>query len=330
MRDFEQSFKPYFSELFRVVAIENGEWTVKGFIDVHENIYTINVDTKVISKIIELMIFPIILRFANENGYDMILSSHQNHYPDISFIDKESGNKIALDLKSTYRTDPLHVNGMTLGAFTGYFRNRTSNKNITFPYNQYQKHYVLGVIYNKTELHQIEQILLANGYKLNNSLRNKLTAYFANGDDNLLEECIGALHKLNKNQNEIPNIKQMLARVIIDERRVHSIKDLTSILSVVRDFDFFLQEKWKIAIDRPGSGNTKNIGSTTLIKELKEGSALFTRYKDGKQIFDDYWTYYLTKDMARAVDLDAPPYTNIASYINYKERLNTDAFTQNN
>jgi hypothetical protein len=36
----------------------NGDWTVKGFIDIAKNIYTISVDTKVISKILELMIFP--------------------------------------------------------------------------------------------------------------------------------------------------------------------------------------------------------------------------------------------------------------------------------
>jgi hypothetical protein len=38
---------------------------------------------------------------------------------------------------------------MTLGAFTGYFRNRNSTKNTTHPYNQYSGHLVLGVIYSK-------------------------------------------------------------------------------------------------------------------------------------------------------------------------------------
>ena len=102
-------------------------------LDVYKNIYTISLDTKVVSKIIELMIFPIIVKFAKENDYEMILTSHQNHYPDISFISKKTKEKIALDLKSTYRINSEKVNGMTLGAFTGYFRNRKSTKNITFP-----------------------------------------------------------------------------------------------------------------------------------------------------------------------------------------------------
>ena len=34
------------------ISTEDGNWVVKGFIDVHKNIYTISADTKVISKII--------------------------------------------------------------------------------------------------------------------------------------------------------------------------------------------------------------------------------------------------------------------------------------
>ncbi|MCM8774383.1 MAG: type II deoxyribonuclease [Candidatus Omnitrophica bacterium] len=130
----------------QTVSSKKGDWTVKGFIDIFKNIYTISVDTKVISKILELMLFPIIQRFAQENNYKMVLSREQNYYPDISFID-ETGTKIAFDMKSTYRISMNTVSGFTLGTFTGYFRDRNSTKNITFPYKQYAKHYVLGIIY---------------------------------------------------------------------------------------------------------------------------------------------------------------------------------------
>ena len=43
---------------------------------------------------------------------------------------------------------------------------------------------------------------------------------------------------------------------MIDENRVYSIDDLEDILSVVKDFDL-LFKKYKIAKDRPGSGNTR-------------------------------------------------------------------------
>lgn len=87
---------------------------IKGFIDVYRNIYTVSVDTKVISKIIELMLFPVISQFARQHNYRMILSEHQNHYPDISFIATDD-TKFALDLKSTYRMSEKTVNGFTLG-----------------------------------------------------------------------------------------------------------------------------------------------------------------------------------------------------------------------
>ncbi len=99
---FRENLLTHFDEFKRTLATDIGDWVVKGFIDVYRNIYTISVDTKVVSKIIELMLFPVISQFAAERGYRMVLSEHQNHYPDISFIAPD-GTKIALDLKSTYR-----------------------------------------------------------------------------------------------------------------------------------------------------------------------------------------------------------------------------------
>jgi len=237
-----------------VVSTPNGEWIIKGFIDIAKNIYTISLDTKVVSKIMEILLFPELARFAEKHGLKMVLSEQQNFYPDISFVDDES-HRFALDLKSTYRVDANRVNGMTLGAFTGYFRERHSTKNITFPYGSYSGHFVLGVIYSKTD-------------------------------------------------------------GMIDQRGRYNLEELERITSVIRDFQFFAQEKYRIASDRPGSGNTKNIGSVTEIDKLVSGSGPFASL--GENLFDDYWMYYLTKDMARAAELKQPPYTNLRSYLNYK------------
>ena len=231
------------------VATESGDWVVKGFIDIAKNIYTISVDTKVVSKIMELLLFPKICRLAHENGFKMVLCKEQNFYPDITFIDRQN-NKFAVDLKSTYRKNEKEVNGMTLGAFTGYFRNRKSKKNISFPYEEYAGHFVLGVIYSR-------------------------------------------------------------ASHVSDERRIYKLDELQKITSVVKDFQFFLQEKYKIAIDRPGSGNTKNIGSVRDVRALIEGRGPFVPY--GREVFDDYWINYLTQDMARAID-SAVPYRNLGEY----------------
>jgi hypothetical protein len=113
------------------VSTSNGDWIIKGFIDIYKNIYTISVDTKVISKIMELLLFPELARFAEKYGLKMILSEQQNFYPDMSFVDNED-HRFALDLKSTYRIDSDRVNGMTLGTFTGYFRERNSTKTSLF------------------------------------------------------------------------------------------------------------------------------------------------------------------------------------------------------
>lgn len=69
----------------------------------------------------------------------------------MTFIYKDA-YKFAVDPKSTYRIDSNRVNTMTLGAFTGYFRNRDTTKNILFPYNHYSGHFVVGAIYSRAKL----------------------------------------------------------------------------------------------------------------------------------------------------------------------------------
>ena len=147
---FLNALREEFEHFAATIAVDSGEWIVKGFIDVHRNVYTISIDTKVISKIIELTLFPVLARFAEKHNYDLILSEHQNHYPDMTFVG-EAGNRIAVDVKSTYRVGDKRVNGFTLGSFTGYFRQRQSTKNIRFPYSSYSTHLVLGIMYSRSD-----------------------------------------------------------------------------------------------------------------------------------------------------------------------------------
>src|SRR5689334_14051821 len=46
------------------IATEKGDWIIKGFIDIFQHIYTISVDTKVVSKVLELLLIPKLLEFA--------------------------------------------------------------------------------------------------------------------------------------------------------------------------------------------------------------------------------------------------------------------------
>jgi hypothetical protein len=98
----------------------------------------------------------------------------------------------------------------------------------------------------------------------------------------------------------------------IDERQVYGIADLADIPSVATDFQFFLQEKYRIASDGPGSGNTRNIGSTRYQDRLVNGTGVFAKL--GPDVFDDYWMNFRTRAMAREEGFQEAPYTNLKSY----------------
>jgi hypothetical protein len=76
------------------------------------------------------------------------------------------------------------------------------------------------------------------------------------------------------------------------ESRVYSHEDRASIQFPYHDVKFFMQEKYKIAGDKPGSGNTENIGSisTSEFSDFKDGNGPFSEL--GQDIFDLYWKYY--------------------------------------
>lgn len=211
----------------------NDEWTIKGFIDIFKNIYTISTDTKIVSKVLELHLFPLFLDFAEKIDYELELATYQNWYPDLTFISKSNPTiKFAVDLKTTYRDEkyPEFCNGFTLGSHGEYFVDRTSTKNIQYPYKDYSGHFCLGIVYTRSEIDKNEET-----------------------------------HK-------------------------YSIDELSQIPSVIKNFLFFAEEKWKIASDKGGSGNTANIGSIQKIDDILNGNGVFA--KAGEELFDDYWANF--------------------------------------
>lgn len=232
-QQFLTLLQDFASVLNTYVSTDDGQWTIKGFIDTYKNIYTISSDTKVVSKILEIHLFPKIIELASQHGYHVVLPEHQNYYPDFSFVYAQDERiKFAVDLKTTYRLPnrPDFCNGFTLGSHGEYFKNRASGKNIQFPYNDYRGHYCLGIIYTR-----------------------------ANSSHD-------------------------------DERTTYTLDALHAITSVIRDFQFFAVEKWCIASDKGGSGNTANIGSITYIPDILSGNGMFRNL--GELWFDDYWMNY--------------------------------------
>lgn len=230
----------------------DNQWIVKGFIDVSKNVYTITNDTKVVSKIIEILLIPQLNNFAKKHHLELELPSKQNFYPDLTFKDEE-GNLFAVDFKSSYYEDNK-VNGLTLGSYWGYFRNRDVVKNMDHAYNDYSAHIVLGMLYKQADIEPNEKI-------------------------------------------------------------AYSIDELDVIQSVIENFIFFVQPKWKIASDMPGSGNTRNIGGITIIQKLIDGEGPFASL--GEDVFDDYWMNYYGKVDAKNAGIGMPKYHNLATYQEY-------------
>ena len=277
--DFKKELDKFAEKLEKYVSTDNGDWTVKGFIDVYKNIYTISSDTKIVSKILEIHIFPQILQFAESIDYKIILAEKQNWYPDLTFVNKKNEEvKFAVDIKTTFRRNHKTA-GFTLGSHGGYFKERDKDKNIQFPYNQYTGHYCLGIIYTRTDL-----------------------------TDDLAETEIYQVRDLLE-EYETP-IKK------VGDREVTTVNNLKSITSVIKNFDFFASEKWKIASDKQGSGNTANIGSVVDIADLKSGNGIFSQL--GEEWFDEYWINHGSATMIK--DGKATKITTLRDFLEFKGR----------
>ncbi len=225
-------------------------WQIKGVIDGSGRLYSLSNDTKLISKVFELVSFPIMTSAFERHGIKIEFENRQTVYPDATVIlDGPIPNKIAIDIKSTYRRAGDR-GSFTLGSYTAYMRSPFT-KNIRYPYNEYASHWILGFIYSR-----------------------------------------------------VPNANPAVV----------SIDDIDSVVPPIADVEFIVREKWQIASDRPGSGNTANIGSVNRISALRDGDGTFARFgDDGVTVFEDYWRNY---------DRFAPrKYSNIQDYSDWRESL---------
>lgn len=87
-------------------------------------------------------------------------------------------------------------------------------------------------------------------------------------------------------------------------------------MSVVNDFQFFVQEKLKIASDRSGSGNTANIGSIDHIPDIIAGRGMFADL--GEAVFDEYWMNYGHIKIVYPVTGSSKAITKLQAYLKYK------------
>lgn len=214
--------------------------------DNKRRIYTLSDDTKLISKVFELISIPIIVKTFEQYVKVCEIEERQTVYPDLTLIlNCPLPNKIALDIKSTYRKG--NTAGFTLGSYTAYIRNPFT-KNIRYNYQDYSEHWIVGFIYDR-----------------------------------------------------VPGIK---ADVV-------DISQIDEITAPIKNVEVVIWQKWQLASDKPGSGDTANIGSIRSLDALRKGKGTFTQFgKKGKAIFEDYW---------RNFDWHPPrKYTDLKGYLAWK------------
>lgn len=236
----------------RKITEKNIDWEVSALAAPDGRIFSLGSDSKLIGRIFELISYNILQEIADENGFILQPSEQQTVYPDFTLMkSKADTEKIAIDIKTTYRTFKKNGEpggyGFTLGSYASFMRNGT--KNIMFPYDQYAKHYVVGFVYTRNEA----------------------------------------------------------AR----EGQMYRMEQIKQIPVPYKDVAFFVQEKYKISGEKPGSGNTENIGSykTNNMEYLINGEGPFSVL--GMSVFEQYWKGY---PKYRAASKD---YTSLEEYFTF-------------
>ena len=69
---FIQPLRKEVSTYKSFLETDSQDWIVKGFIDIDKNVYTITNDTKVVSKIIEILLIPKLNAFAKEKQLNFV------------------------------------------------------------------------------------------------------------------------------------------------------------------------------------------------------------------------------------------------------------------
>jgi hypothetical protein len=206
----EQKFKDEIEKIEKILkeVCEKQKFDSSFTITNQGKTYDIGNDSKILSKIYELIIISTLKELLEKHKLPYLENEVQNKYPDFiicSSVDKQKF--YAVDIKSSYIIKENLIGGFTLGTYKGYFQERKSLKSIVKPYESFKKHYCMCVIYERED-------------------------------------------------------------------------DKTPVRN------FFFKEKWQLATNIAGSGNTCNIGSEKHINKLTNSE--LSHFKSEKE-FDDFW-----------------------------------------
>ncbi len=205
------------------------DWQLVGVLVNDQRVFTLSYDSKILSGLFEIFCEPIVRDIANYHNLHLE-KSKQNQYPDFTlFHEKNDKQKIAIEVKSTYRqynkNGSLKPFGFTLGSYRSFLRDPFGKRGILYPYHEYSQHWIIGFLYTRN-----------------------------------------------------PSCKNVEIKQIIDASNLES---------PFSNIEYFVQEKYRIAGKRAGSGNTTNIGSikSCNISDFREGKGPFRTHQE----FEEYW-----------------------------------------
>lgn len=150
MPDFKNTKDTIIETITKHMPHSQASWEVLGLLNRRKEVLAFGNDSKIIGRVFEIVIEPVLAKVAEELGFELGQSEEQTVYPDFWFK-KSNGRYIGIDVKSTYRKykkdGSLSPFNFTLGAYSSFMRNGT--KNIYGNYSDYDSHYIIGFLYSR-------------------------------------------------------------------------------------------------------------------------------------------------------------------------------------
>jgi hypothetical protein len=124
-------------------------WNAKGILLDDDSLIPIPPNSTCITAIIEQQALKVLQGWCAEVGITMTPARNTREYPDSTI---EGGplreRLVALDVKTTRRTNDRRVSGFTIGSYAGYFQHPDRQMpGCRIPYGQFSEHWIVGFIY---------------------------------------------------------------------------------------------------------------------------------------------------------------------------------------
>jgi len=115
-----------------------------------KDIIPIGHDSKCVSHLLQVIVSHLLRKALDKlDDCTFVENTVQNSYPD--YVIAVRGLHYAIDMKSCYRKNANQISGFTLGTYRGYFKDRTTKRCIYMPYENFDKHVCICVVYSRLE-----------------------------------------------------------------------------------------------------------------------------------------------------------------------------------